>query len=52
MIEGEYEWWEDRVNPALAFRMMYPKSCVSFLCDTGRGHFDIADRTAGILRCS
>ena len=46
MIEGEYEWWEDRVNPALAFRMMYPKSCVSFLCDTGRGHFDIADRTA------
>ena len=46
MIEGEYEWWEDRVNPALAFRMMYPKSCVSFLCDTGRGHFDIANRTA------
>lgn len=46
MIEGEYEWWEDRVNPALAFRMMYPKSCVSFLCDAGRGHFDIADRTA------
>ena len=49
MIEGEYEWWEDRVNPALAFRMMYPKSCVSFLCDTGRGHFDIADRTAGYI---
>ncbi|MDU1631933.1 MAG: hypothetical protein E6834_04975 [Bacteroides ovatus] len=46
MIEGEYEWWEDRVNPALAFRMMYPGSCVSFLCDAGRGHFDIADRTA------
>lgn len=46
MIEGEYEWWEDRVNPALAFRMMYPKSCISFLCDAGRGHFDIADRTA------
>ena len=49
LIEGEYEWWEDRVNPALAFRMMYPKSCVSFLCDTGRGHFDIADRTAGYI---
>ncbi|MCI1647216.1 MAG: hypothetical protein LKI39_13390 [Bacteroides sp.] len=46
MIEGEYEWWEDRVNPALAFRIMYPKSCVSFLCDTGRGHFDVADKTA------
>lgn len=40
MIEGEHEWWEARVNPALAFRMMYPASCVSFLCDAGRGHFD------------
>ena len=46
MIEGEYEWWEARVRPALAFRMMYPESCVSFLCDTGRGHFDCGDRTA------
>lgn len=46
MIEGEYEWWEARVTPALAFRMMYPESCISFLCDAGRGHFDIADRTA------
>ena len=49
MYKRQYEWWEDRVNPALAFRMMYPKSCVSFLCDTGRGHFDIADRTAGYI---
>ena len=49
MIEGEYEWWEDRVTPALAFRMMYPKSCVSFLCDTGRGHFDVADETAAYI---
>ena len=46
MIEGEYEWWEARVTPALAFRMMYPASCISFLCDTGRGHFDLADETA------
>lgn len=45
MIEGEYEWWEARVNPALAFRMMYPGSCVSFLCDAGRGHFDVSGRT-------
>lgn len=46
MIEGEYEWWEARVNPALAFRMMYPGSCISFLCDTGRGHFDVSEETA------
>ena len=49
MIEGEYEWWEARVNPALAFRMMYPESCISFLCDTGRGHFDCGDRTSDYI---
>lgn len=49
MVEGEYEWWEARVNPALAFRMMYPESCISFLCDAGRGHFDVADRTADYI---
>lgn len=46
MIEGEYEWWEDRVRPALDFRMMYPASCISFLGDAGRGHFDVGDETA------
>lgn len=46
MVEGEYEWWEARVRPALAFRMMYPESCISFLCDTGRGHFDCGEPTA------
>lgn len=45
MIEGEFEWWEARVNPALAFRMMYPESRISFLCDAGRGHFDLYDET-------
>lgn len=49
MVEGEYEWWEARVRPALAFQMMYPESVVSFLCDTGRGHFDCSDRTAQYL---
>lgn len=46
MIEGEYEWWEARVLPALAFRMMYPESCISFLCDAGSGHFDCSEPTA------
>lgn len=45
MIEGEYEWWEARVRPALAFRMMYPDSRISFLCDAGRGHFDLCPAT-------
>ena len=46
MVEGEFEWWEARVRPALAFRMMYPNSCISFLCDTGHGHFDCSEETA------
>ena len=45
MIEGEYEWWEARVRPALAFQMMYPKACISMLCDAGSGHFDLCDAT-------
>ena len=45
MIEGEYEWWEARVRPALAFRMMYPESRISFLCDAGHGHFDLCQET-------
>ncbi|MDE7407934.1 MAG: hypothetical protein K2M76_05885 [Muribaculaceae bacterium] len=45
MIEGEYEWWEARVRPALAFRIMYPDSRISFLCDAGKGHFDLCEET-------
>ncbi|MDE5674909.1 MAG: hypothetical protein K2I44_06170 [Muribaculaceae bacterium] len=45
MIQGEYEWWEARVRPALAFRMMYPESRISFLCDAGKGHFDLSEET-------
>ena len=45
MIMGEYEWWEARLRPALAFRMMYPDSRISFFCDAGKGHFDLCDDT-------
>ncbi len=49
MVMGEYEWWDARLRPALAFRMMYPASCVSFLGDAGRGHFDLSERTADYI---
>lgn len=49
MIMGEYEWWDARLRPALAFRMMYPGSCISFLGDAGRGHFDLSERTADYI---
>lgn len=45
MVMGEYEWWEARLLPALAFRMMYPDSRISFLCDAGKGHFDLCEET-------
>lgn len=45
MIMGEYEWWEARLLPALAFQMMYPNSRISFLCDAGKGHFDLSVET-------
>lgn len=45
MIMGEHEWWEARLLPALAFRMMYPDSRISFLCDAGHGHFDLCRET-------
>lgn len=49
MIEGEYEWWEGRVNPALGFRMHYPDSRISFLCDAERGHFDLSEETQAYM---
>lgn len=45
MVIGEYEWWQARVRPAMAFQMMYPNSCISLLCDAGSGHFDLCDAT-------
>jgi hypothetical protein len=44
MIMGEYEWWEARVQPALDYKKTHPKSCISFLCDAGRGHFDYSEQ--------
>lgn len=49
MVEGEYEWWEDRVQPALNFKQRFPQAAVSFLCDAGHGHFDISDELIDYL---
>ena len=43
MVEGEYEWWEERVQPALDYKTIHPKAPISFLADAGYGHFDISD---------
>jgi hypothetical protein len=49
MVMGEYEWWEDRLLPAISFRSKYPKSAVSLLADAGHGHFDHSDALVSYL---
>ena len=49
MVMGEYEWWEARLNPARAFRIMYPDSRISFLRDAEHGHFDLSLETQKYL---
>lgn len=49
MVEGEYEWWEARVQPALDYKKAHPGSCISFLCDAGRGHFDYSEQLVDYL---
>jgi len=49
MVEGEYEWWEARVQPALDYKKQNPNACVSFLCDAGRGHFDYSEQLVDYL---
>ncbi|MDP4276575.1 MAG: hypothetical protein Q8914_02975 [Bacteroidota bacterium] len=49
MVEGEYEWWEARVQPGLNYKKAHPAACVSFLCDAGRGHFDYSDQMVRYL---
>jgi hypothetical protein len=43
MIMGEYEWLEERLTPALAFREHFPKSPIAVLAEPGCGHFDASD---------
>lgn len=49
MVEGEYEWWEARVQPALDFKQKFPKAAISFFCDAGHGHFDVSDQLIDYL---
>lgn len=49
MVESEYEWWEERVQPALDYKTKYPQAPISFLADAGYGHFDISDEMIDYL---
>ena len=39
-VMGEYEWWEDRIEPGFKYQQTHPKSVITWLADAGHGHFD------------
>ncbi|MEO6730694.1 MAG: hypothetical protein ABIN01_05720 [Ferruginibacter sp.] len=42
-VMGEYEWWEDRIQPAFDYIVRHPASAISLFADAGHGHFDYSD---------
>lgn len=49
MVMGEYEWWIDRLTPAIAFQQKYPKAPVAFFADAGNGHFNFSKQLIDYL---
>jgi len=49
MVMGEYEWWEDRLTPAIKFRAAHPAAPIALLAEPGRGHFDYSDSLVDFL---
>lgn len=43
MVMAEYEWWDDRLIPAMKFRAAHPAAPIALLAEPGRGHFDYSD---------
>ena len=49
MVMGEYEWWDDRIAPAMKYHQAHPKSVIAYLADAGHGHFDYSDELVDFL---
>jgi hypothetical protein len=49
MVMAEYEWLEDRLAPALKYRIAHPAAPIAMLAEPGRGHFDISDDLISFL---
>ena len=43
MVMGEYEWLEQRLAPAQAFRAAHPNAAIAMLAEPGSGHFNYSD---------
>ncbi|MES2775579.1 MAG: hypothetical protein V4722_15495 [Bacteroidota bacterium] len=48
-VMGEYEWWEDRIQPGFDYVAKHPLSPISFFADAGHGHFDYSDELIAYL---
>ncbi len=44
MVIGEYEFGQNRVDPAIEFRKANPDALVCVMTDVGHGHFDASDQ--------
>lgn len=49
MVMGEYEWWADRLTPAITFRAEHPNASLAVVCDSGHGHFDYSVELVRLL---
>ncbi len=49
MVMGEYEWLEERLDPAIRFRAEHPNAAIAMLALSGRGHFDFNDELVDYL---
>ena len=49
MVMGEYEWGEERLQPALDFAQSHPGVPLSMLAEPGSGHFNYDDQLVDFL---
>jgi hypothetical protein len=49
MVMDEYEWWDDRLTPALKFRAEHPKAAIAMLPEPANGHFNYCDELVRFL---
>lgn len=48
-VMGEYEWWENRINPVFEYVNKHLRTPISMLADAGHGHFDYSNELIDYL---
>jgi hypothetical protein len=49
MVMGEYEWSDDRLQPALDFKRLHPQVPLAMLAEPASGHYDYAPQLISFL---